>query len=292
MEINLRKEYIKLNESFKKQLIYPLTNRGFFSEINNLSLAVLYCLDNKINFKISTRNWVSGKWIDYFNPTFKEYNGLIPIPSHSVFDIKSSEKLYYNYHKYVKNRVIVQDGIWDKMRSPSFTGKNFYFPDLNINGGIFQAKQQVMELILDYNQNTINNSFNIAEDINFISSSAGIHVRRGDKVDGTNKEADIFKIQSYVKKAKAIDPDINKFTICTDDYSVVEEFKSNYPEYDFLTYCPESKKGYSQKAYNNLKSISLINKEGFSVIKDVYLLTKSKIFIGANSSSISRFVSH
>ncbi len=88
MEINLRKEYVELNEGFKKQLIYPLTNRGFFSEINNLSLAVLYCLDNKINFKISTRNWVSGKWIDYFNPTFKEYNGLIPIPSHSVFGYK------------------------------------------------------------------------------------------------------------------------------------------------------------------------------------------------------------
>lgn len=48
-------EYKEVNESFKKVLIFKIgINSGFFSEYNNMILAMLYCLENRIQFKLSS----------------------------------------------------------------------------------------------------------------------------------------------------------------------------------------------------------------------------------------------
>lgn len=177
------------------------------------------------------------------------------------------------------------------MRSKSFNEKKFHFPELGIEGGVFEAKKQVLALILDYNEATIEKAFKLGKDTNdFIKESCGIHVRRGDKVNGKIKEADMLNLKTYVNKAISIDPNINKFTICTDDYSVIEDFKTEYPNYDFITFCSKSKRGYSQTEFNSLTSLELKNNEVISILKDAYLLINSKFFIGTFSSNIGRYI--
>ena len=286
-----RANYKKLNESFSTEVIYPLTNRGFYSEINNLALAVLYCLDNNISIKVYSKKWVGGEWLNYFNPILEEYIGLIPIPASSIFGIKRIESYYYKYHKNIKKRRMAQGDIWNEMRSKSFNEKKFDFPELGLEGTIFDAKKQVLNLFLDYNEATIEKAFKLEEKtIDFIKESCGIHVRRGDKVIGKTKEADMLNIKSYINKAISIDPSVTKFTICTDDYSVIEDFKTQYPDYEFLTFCSKSKRGYSQNEFNNLSSLELKNNEVISILKDAYLLINSKIFIGTFSSNIGRYI--
>jgi hypothetical protein len=288
---NLRQEYVDLNDSFKKQLIFPLTNRGFYSEINLMALAVLYCLNSKISFKIYTKKWVSGNWSDFFNPVIEEYKGLIPIPAHNVFKINRREIPLYIYHKNIKKRIILQGDIWNKMRTKDFFEKHFVIPELDIEGDIFSAKKRIIDIILDYNEETSKNAFSLEKNVSdFVTHSFGMHIRRGDKVSGTSKEADAIDIHAYISKARSIDSNINSFTICTDDYSVIEEFRANYPDFKFLTFCSESKTGYSQKKYNAIKSSDQKTEEVISILKDMHLLKESKLFIGANSSSVSRFV--
>lgn len=286
-----RKNYKNLNNSFKNsELIFPLSNRGFFSEVNNLVLAILYCIENKIKIKVYSKKWVSGKWGDYFNPIFQEYNGIIPVPNY-MFSKGRKDYFYIIYHRYFKNRKILQDDIWSVMRNKPFIEKTFYYPELGIDGDIFEAKRQLFKIILDYNNKTAEEVFSLLEtDLDFVKKSCGIHVRRGDKVCGNSKEAELFNIESYVNKAKKIDPEINKFTICTDDNEVLENFNSKFPNYNYLSFCPKNRLGYFQYEYNNTKEAIEKRKEAISILKDANLLIQSKIFIGTYSSNIARFV--
>lgn len=286
-----REKYITLNNSIKKpELIYPLSNRGFFSELNNLVLAALYCLDNKIKFKIHSGKWVSGKWEDYFNPIFKEYKGLIPIPE-NVYVERRFDFLYALFHKHLKKRKLLKDDVWGNMRSKAFIEKTFYYPELGINGDIFEAKRQLFKIILDYNKKTAEEVFSLLEtDLDFAKKSCGIHVRRGDKVSGSSKEAESFNIESYINKTLEFNPEIKDFTICTDDNQVLENFKTHYPQLNYLSYCPPTRLGYFQKQYNNTKETTLKRQEAINILKDANLLIQSKIFVGTYSSNISRFV--
>lgn len=286
-----RENYIKTNNSFKKkELIYPLSSRGFFSEINNLALAVLYCMEEKINFKICTKKWVSGEWQDYFEPIFDEYNGIIPIPD-DMYVVRRKD-LYYNfYHKFIKRRTLVQTDVWHKMHQADFINRTFNIPSLGIKGSIYDAKKQIFTLILNYNlliQEKLN--FFIDSEILFIKESCGIHIRRGDKVFNKNNEAEFKEVHEYIDKALSIEPNINKFSICTDDFTVIEELKIKYPYFHFYTLCNSKKRGYIQKNFNALKKKNEKEEEVVSILTDSQILIHSKLFIGTYSSNISRFV--
>jgi hypothetical protein len=64
------------NAQHEKQLVFRLgAQAGFFSEVNNLLLAVLYCLRSNIRFRLSSRCGTFGVqygWADYFVPIFEE----------------------------------------------------------------------------------------------------------------------------------------------------------------------------------------------------------------------------
>jgi hypothetical protein len=290
--INIQRGYyIITNNSFKKkELIYPLTSRGFFSEINNLALAILYCLEEKINFKIFTKKWVSGEWQDYFESIFDEYNGIVPIPN-DIFVVRRKDMFYNFYHKHLRGRELVQTDIWHKMHNVDFTNRSFYYPLLGINGTIYDAKKQIFKLILQFNNETktivnLNNQI----DHQFIKESFGIHIRRGDKIFGNLQEAGNINLQSYINKAISIDPTIFKFTICTDDFTVIETLRNAYPSFQFYTLCNPVKRGYDQNNFNKLTDKKDKKEEVYSILTDSNILIESKIFIGTYSSNISRYV--
>ncbi len=66
----LFEQYNKLNLSSKQRiLIWELKKRGFGSEITAMLFAMLYCLDNKIELKLSSKysNIAFERgWTDYF----------------------------------------------------------------------------------------------------------------------------------------------------------------------------------------------------------------------------------
>jgi len=290
--INQYREAYKLrnNSCSATELIYPLTNRGFFSEINNLVLAALFCLDNNIKLKLCTKNWVGGKWTDYFIPMVEEYKGTIPVPG-DLFSKRKLDVFFVMYHKKLKGRKILQDDVWAEMRSSSFTEKQFNFPELGIDGSIFEAKKQLFTIILNYNKQTFEEIFFMKDaDNDFVKGSFGIHIRRGDKVTGKTKEAELFDVEFYLNKVLEVNSEIKKITICTDDYNVVKNFREKAPEYDYLSFCDSDRVGYFQAKYNSTKDSTRKRAEVIDVLKDAYLLINSRIFIGTNSSNISRFV--
>ena len=70
------KKYNKINDSYKEVCIYLGIGTGFFSEFNNMVLAILYCLVNKIKFKLylmNAKGFPNNKgWEEFFMPFANE----------------------------------------------------------------------------------------------------------------------------------------------------------------------------------------------------------------------------
>ena len=70
------KKYNKINEGYNEVCIYLGIGTGFFSEFNNLILAILYCLVNKIKFKlylVNAKGFPNNKGFEeFFMPFCKE----------------------------------------------------------------------------------------------------------------------------------------------------------------------------------------------------------------------------
>jgi hypothetical protein len=286
-----RQNYKLINKSFtNSEMIYPLGNRGFFSEINNLALVVLYCLKNDMNLKIYSKKWSSGRWSDYFKTVVLEYKGIIPVPIDMYIESRK-DKYFKKYHRYFKKRMVIQDGIWHKMRNENFTDSQFYFPDLGIDGKIFEAKQQIIKILLDLNTSTLTETTDLRPILNeTVKNSCGLHIRRGDKVSGKSKEAECFDIKIYVEKALQFNPTLTTFTVCTDDYEVINDFKLAYPNFKIVSLCPSGRNGYFQKEYNFKQLKSDKRAEVISILKDCNLLINAKLFVGTYSSNVARYV--
>ena len=69
-------KYNKINDSYKEVCIYLGIGTGFFSEFNNMVLAILYCLVNKIKFKLylmNAKGFPNNKgWEEFFMPFANE----------------------------------------------------------------------------------------------------------------------------------------------------------------------------------------------------------------------------
>lgn len=286
-----RQNYTLLNKSFTDaELIYPLGNRGFFSEVNNLALIVLYCLKNNIHLKLHSKKWSGGSWTTYFKPVVPEYNGIIPVPIDMYIESRK-DHYFKKYHRLIKKRLIIQDEIWHTMRNEAFTHSNFSYPYLGIDGDIFQAKKQITDIILNFTTDTLAETTDLHPSIKEqVTGSCGLHIRRGDKVTGRSKEAEIFDIKKYVEKALEQDPYLTTFTVCTDDYEVVQDFKLAYPQFQILSLCPPNRNGYFQKEYNLKQTKAEKRAEVISILKDCHLLIDSKIFVGTYSSNVARYV--
>ena len=72
-------QYRMYNSSFRRKFVYRLGgSAGFFSEYNNMVLAILYCIVNRIQFVLESEeaNFSSGKgWTEFFLPFCKEIKG-------------------------------------------------------------------------------------------------------------------------------------------------------------------------------------------------------------------------
>ena len=70
--------YRKVNGSFRKRLVFRAgIDAGFFAEFKYMVNAVVYCLQNKIQFYLYSRgaNFGKGGWSEFFEPFCTEVEG-------------------------------------------------------------------------------------------------------------------------------------------------------------------------------------------------------------------------
>lgn len=261
MDNSLKNRYTSLNKSFRKKLVFHLgCEAGFFSEYNNMILAMLYCLDNKIQFVLYSKDANFGHkkgWEDYFEPFCEESDTFyIPfsrasleifhrnynIRNYSEYDnipFKLKDKIKIKLYKIFNNVSYLTQDIWKTIRSRDMENKHYYIPQLGIDGDIRQACSVLIDLTWRYNKNIKEKIDNLISSLNLPHKYAGFHIRQGDKI----QESELIDSLIYLKEAERYSDTKNAF-ILTDDYTVIEQLRKEQPQWNVYTLCPDTDRGY------------------------------------------------
>ena len=304
-------EYESLNKSFKSRLVFNLgIDGGFFSEYNNMILAMLYCLENRICFSLYSKNAnfkIKDGWNDYFLPFCEEdsnenhirFNYRMPFTRN-----KKTNSTIYNYYfnhlvnpfknsidpfrDWLKRKAYFRNStpfnyftynLWNKFRSWEMMSKRFYIPELNIEGDIQSACSQLVNYTWQYNSLIKHKIDEVIHSLDLPNEYIGFHIRRGDK----QLEFNSIDNEKYIKKAESESSIRNGF-ILTDDYRVISELKSRFNNWQFYTLCSEDEAGYVHKEFST-KSSEFRNESLIKLFSSMDILHKSNLFVGTFSSN-------
>lgn len=285
---------ILLNRNFKKKLVFRLgANAGFFSEFNNMVFAILYCLENNIQFRLSSSNSnfsIDKGWQDYFLPFCKEEDESF-YTHHSVrpyqLDIYKNSKKWKIRHqifKVLNPNIYLTQELWHLFHNKVFINKKIFIKDLEINNEFLYVAKAVIDSIWNYQPNVQREVDTVINRLNLPASFVGLHIRSGDKV----QEHRLYTVDTYINKLKEISDQKNVF-VATDDYKNVQDLRIKYPQYNFYTLCQPSAGGHLQSDFDHKKGETK-RRMMLDLFSDIEILKKSEKFIGTYSSNIGMFL--
>lgn len=280
----LLKNYSEINNSYKRTLTFHLgTDAGFFSEFNNMVLAILYCLQNRIRFKLYSQRGnlaIKKGWQDYFLPFCPEtsfyFHNRYNRRSYQIKKAKTWPPVLLKL--ITSNHYLTQD-VWNLFRNREFENSEFDIRELGLkNTTLLESAQTIIKMIWHYNETAKNIINDFKASIPLPENYISIHIRAGDK----SKEKEIYNVERYMEEAAKLNICKNAFVL-TDDYHIIQELNLNYPEWKFLTLCSPSEKGYLHSEFVNLS-----RKEKYlrhlKLLANIDICASSKHFIGTFSS--------
>lgn len=153
-------QYLQLNQHTKKTLIFHLGHSaGFYSEINNMVFAIIYCIQHNICFKLysSDANFrEKDGWDDYFNPFCKEirFRPLHYINGRTVTPTLGIKTKVYTpiFRLMCKNTFLTQD-LWDEIRCIDKTFMPIQISGINVDY-FHEATKRIIHMIYRFNDRT------------------------------------------------------------------------------------------------------------------------------------------
>lgn len=286
----MREKYYALNKSFKRKFVFHLGyDAGFFSEYNNMILAMLYCLTHKIQFTLYSEDANFGYqygWTDYFFPFCDETNDDF----HKKYNFRNydfiqerlgiKDKLKIKAYKVFNGINFLSQDLWLLLRDRK-NEKNIYnIPEIGIiNCSLKDACRELISLTWQYNEITAPEIKNKIRLLNLPEDYIGFHIRRGDK----HIEQDLVETSSYLNRAENISNIKNTF-ILTDDFRVISEIRNKYKEWTIFTFCKESEQGYDHAKFKK-ENKSIIKEAHLNLFASLDVLNNSTFFVGTFGSN-------
>lgn len=281
-------DYLKINNSFRRDCTFRLGDyAGFFSELNHMILAMVFCLDKGIKFnlysKYSNFGFDNG-FADYFIPFIDEKKSVF----HKKYNHRPSNKrkmpLWYRAKRRMfKSQLLTQD-IWQDLRNYRLIEGELCFEHLNIGGGLYEVCSDFVRMIWKFNDSTEKHIDGRIKGLNMPDDYIGVHIRRGDKIN----ECSYIPLSEYMKHIESV-TNIKEIFIATDSFEVIDEAKINYPDYNFYSFEDPNNNGYDQNEFAALNADDkrLYMLDFFSSIEAI---CKSNYFIGSYTSNVGAFI--
>lgn len=287
-------QYQRLNNSFKRRkLIFNVgAFAGFYSEFNNMVLAVIYCLDHKIKFSIysSDANFSCDKgWEDYFLPfcdiSTDEFNrkyNLRDIDDLSRLQKKKRKKLFL--WKVIHYRTYLTFDVFRKCRDRKLEQHSYNIPELNFSGDLLSLTSQIINVIYRFNEQTELEINSMIAALDLPDQYVGLHIRCGDKFI----EHEQMDCSSYIAKAEKLSL-LRVAFVFTDDYRVIETLRKDYADWTFYTLTEFSERGYVHSDFCIIPPL-VKRKTMVKLFASMEILRNSELFVGTFSANPGMFM--
>ena len=269
---DILEKYTELNKHFEKTLVFHLgIDAGFFSEYNYMISMILYCLENKVKFKLysADANFSYDKgWTDFFQPFCEEVNEnfhsycnrhpdytswksvwkkLIYEKDLSLLLWKIKSKFFFIiahtrcfFNKKRKFDYYTFD-LFDKIGK---LNRVYNIPELGIKGDYIQAYNRIFDLTWRLNSVVNSNIDNLIEGLDLPESFIACQIRGGDK----SIEYNLLPIELYIEEIKKISI-LRDVFVLTDDFRIISQLRELAPEYCWYTLCQEKEMGYYNSTF-------------------------------------------
>jgi hypothetical protein len=286
----LLKKYTETNSIFTKKFVFHLgCEAGFFSEINNMILGILYCLKHKMKFILysADANFKTEKgWIDFFEPFCEESLDSF----HKKWNCRRKNRfrrkgtIYLSILKYIKGVDYLTQDLFFSFHNRDFENEYFEIQELEIKNYLLEACQKIVKMIWNFEYHTQEELNKLINSITLPNEYIGLHIRAGDKYI----EADTYNMDDYIQKTKSIS-NLKHVFVLTDDYKIFEQLVIRYPELEFYTLSQKSQKGYFHLEFDKLQGQEK-RKQLIILLASIEILSNSSQFIGTYSSNIGMFL--
>lgn len=266
----------------RKKLIFHIGHSsGFYSEFNNMVLAILYCQRHDIDFHIysSDANFGYQKgWCDFFQPFCNEsQNPIHHFINHRFEAPKGGHRRQaYKIYKKIFPNIYLTSDLWNAFRHIDQT-------ELTTDATKSHSAAIINE-IYRFNAPTQESINNILSRIHLKDPYIGFHIRRGDK----DSEHKATHINDYISKAEST-TDIRQAFVSTDDYRIFEELCEQYPQWEFYTITPCEKRGYYHQQFLKLQPEEK-RRDLITMFASMELLCRAKYSFCTFSSNIGMFL--
>lgn len=256
--IKLKEAYQKVNEKFESVLVFHVgESAGFFSEYNCMILVMLYCLQHKIQFKLYSRDANFGYekgWTDFFESFCKEEDSRwhhwinmrptgawLTILKKKDFNLfkwklkKSICNLVAKGWKFCHPNVYLTQDVWNQALLIDQRFCKYDIPELNIKGDISQACKVLVEITWGYREDINEKLHDYIRNLQLNNDFISCQIRAGDKY----VEYDLLSINIYIEYLKKY-PDIKNIFVLTDDYSVIMQLETAFPQWNWYTLCGDN----------------------------------------------------
>lgn len=278
-------QYSSFNSSFRKRFIYRLGgSTGFFSEYNNMVLAIHYCLVNHIQFVLESEgaNFSRGDgWNEFFLPFCKEIkNKWLRRFNHRIKPVYKNrfEWICFNLYKRIHPNTLFMYSLFDAIREEK-REEVFMIPEVGLSGSLLDNCRKIHQMIWRYNEYSENRVNALIHSLHMPKRFVGIHIRLGDK----GIETVLYKPVEYMKHVQRFSDEKNVFVL-TDDYRAIIALKQDYPDYRFYTLCKENEKGYNLSELLERPKFEQIESY-FRLWASMDVLERSILFVGTYSAN-------
>ncbi len=259
--------YQHLNSSFRQYLVYHTgIDAGFFAEYSAMLHAMLYCLQNGLQFRLYADDANYGYslgWEDYFLPfcpmvheRFNHLFNLYRLPSwkdtlhaacseHSLrlpkWKLKGESR---HLAGYLMSLLTYGKGVRLSQHVCFDPRSHFHIPQLGIDGDYLHAFRTVSDITWRLNEHVRLESRSLIHRLQLPQEYAGCQIRGGDKAT----EVELLPPEHYVRLLRDYVPGMEVFVL-TDDYRLFERLQALAPDIRWHTLCTPGEKGYVNKDF-------------------------------------------
>ncbi|MBQ8223762.1 MAG: hypothetical protein IJZ86_00145 [Bacteroides sp.] len=299
----LIQRYKSLNESFKPILIYHLgIDAGFFAEYTYMLHAMLYCLQQKIQFRLysADANFRCNRgWSDYFLPFCPEvcdefhhtYN-MHRLPSWGKLLQDRNGKLlrwklkctylnwvgdYLAWRRYGK-RVRLNHHVRFDINA------HFSIPELEIDGDYLHAFRKMADITWQLNPDTRQAGDCLCQTLRLPEQYVGCQVRGGDKIT----ETELLSPEYYLHLIREKSTEQHVFVL-TDDIRLFHSLQTLAPELHWYTLCSPQEQGYVNSSFSQEQGEKK-KQQMVRFLTSMQLLMQSSLFVGSVTTGPSLFL--
>jgi hypothetical protein len=251
---NLKKEYAKENNSYKKTLVFHVgTQAGFYSEVGSIFEAMCYCHLHQIKFILyaDDANFSNNQGWTVF---FEEFCQMSHDEIHKTANLRSAKNDWqsrlkrYRLKKQLGISYFTSDLFYDII-GPELKATPITWSLFGMNGTVYPEAGKLKQLILRYNPETLNAINTMIASVNLPSDYVSVQIRGGDKITETDHLTNASETVELIRQSGDFDK-IHDIFVFTDDYANIRELQVLCPSWNIYTLCREDETGYYFDDFN------------------------------------------